>query len=136
MTTQILPNVTVSSLTGTGYTLGAGLPANGASVTWTSPSVWTTSDAYTIAKPHTTVGAEGKLELHGKKADIEINGKSLVTWLERIEQRLNLLSVNAELESEWDELRELGNQYRELEQRIKDKQTTWDKLRAQDKENR
>lgn len=78
----------------------------------------------------------GKLQLHGEDADIEINGKSLVAMLERIEQRINLLTVNAELETEWDELRELGDQYRALEQQIKDKMKTWSKLKAQDNDNR
>ena len=106
-----------------------------------SSPVWnTTSDSYTIGVGTGTAGrgniSAGKLQLNGKDADIEINGESMVTMLKRIEERLNLLSVDPDLESEWDELRELGNQYRELEQRIKDKQETWAKLKAQDRDNR
>jgi flagellar motility protein MotE (MotC chaperone) len=56
--------------------------------------------------------------------------------LQRIEERINILTVNTELESDWDELRELGNQYRALEQRIKNKMETWNKLRASDQINR
>ena len=56
--------------------------------------------------------------------------------LKRIEERINILTVNAELEAEWEELKELGNQYRALEQRIKDKMETWSKLNATDKDNR
>jgi hypothetical protein len=56
--------------------------------------------------------------------------------LRRIEERINILTVDTELESEWDELRELGNQYRALEQRIKDKMEIWNKLRATDQTNR
>ncbi len=56
--------------------------------------------------------------------------------MEQIEQRLNILTVNAKLESEWEELRALGEQYRALEQSIIEKMKTWDKLKAQDSDNR
>ena len=48
----------------------------------------------------------------------------------KIEQRLNILHPNEKLEAEWDELRELGDQYRRLEQHIQEKQATWDRLKA------
>ena len=35
-----------------------------------------------------------------------------------------------ELEADWDELRELGERYRELEKRCKEKAETWNKLKA------
>ena len=47
-----------------------------------------------------------------------------------IEERLNILSVNNDLEAEWEELRNLGNQYRELEKHILEKQATWDRLKS------
>jgi hypothetical protein len=75
-------------------------------------------------------GPGGKIQLDGPEADIEINGESLIAMLRRIEERLNILTPNPELESEWTELRELGDQYRKLEQYIKDKQATWDRLQA------
>jgi hypothetical protein len=109
------------------------------SFTLNSP-VWNTiSDNYTISAANGTglyTNTSGQLSLNGKDADIVINGESLVAMLKRIEERINLLTVNHELESEWEELRELGNQYRELEQRIKDKLETWNKLQAQDRDNR
>ena len=105
----------------------------GTNVSYT-PSSWT-ADSYTV-NPAMTVRQSGKIELKGDEADIVINGASLVGMLKRIEERINILTVNAELEAEWDELRELGNQYRALEQRIKDKMETWSRLKAEDKENR
>ena len=99
-----------------------------------TPSSWT-ADSYTV-NPAMTVRQSGKIELKGDEADIEINGASLVKMLKRIEERINILTVNTELESEWDELRELGDRYRALEQRIKSKVETWNKLKADDKENR
>lgn len=92
-----------------------------------------------ISVSNTTAGMlnqSGLLELRGENADIVVNGQSLMTMLQQIQERLNILTVNAELEADWDELRELGRQYRELEQHIKDKMATWQRLKAQDQDNR
>ena len=82
------------------------------------------------------IGDSGKISLQGKNADIDINGKSMKDWMEKVEERLNLLTVNPDLESDWEELRELGKQYRALEKRIKEKMETWRKLNANDGDNR
>ena len=50
--------------------------------------------------------------------------------LKAIQERVNILTVNTKLESEWEELKALGDQYRALEQHILAKQATWDKLKA------
>lgn len=126
------PSYTISASPWVGSAVGATYN----NVTWASPNTWTTSDTFTIASPHTKINHGGKIQLQGENADIEINGVSLVDMLKRIEERINLLTVNTKLESEWQELRELGDQYRALEQRIKDKMETWAKLNAQDKDNR
>jgi hypothetical protein len=49
--------------------------------------------------------------------------------MESVEQRLNILRPNPELEQEWDQLRALGEQYRELEQQLKEKSRMWDTLK-------
>jgi hypothetical protein len=72
--------------------------------------------------------ASTKIRLDGPEADIEINGESLVDMLKAIEQRLNILRPNEALESEWEELRVLGNQYRELEVAIQAKMKTWEAI--------
>jgi flagellar motility protein MotE (MotC chaperone) len=79
-----------------------------------------------------TVAQSGQIELKGNDADIKINGKSLKEAIENIEQRLNLLTVDVELEAEWSELKELGERYRALEKEIKAKMKTWDILKNQD----
>jgi hypothetical protein len=71
-----------------------------------------------------------KITLEGANADIEINGVSLWTTMQEIANRLNIMHVNPELETEWAELRELGEQYRKLAQHIKDKQATFDRIKA------
>ena len=124
------------------YTINAsGTSASGSggytynTTTW-APNTWTTSDSFTISPNPVIIDKSGTISLKGEKADIDVNGVSLMATLKRIEERINLLTVNTELEAEWDELRELGDQYRALEQRIKDKMETWNKLQAQDKDNR
>jgi len=108
-------------------------------VSITSPSVYTTSGtigpftigtAGTNTSPWYSQTASSKITLEGKDADIEINGISLLTTMQEIQSRLNLLQPNTALEAEWDELFELGRKYRALEQQIKEKQATWDKLKA------
>ena len=71
-----------------------------------------------------------KIKLDGADADIEINGVSLWRTMQEISNRLNIMHTNPELETEWAELRELGEQYRKLEQHILDKQATFDRVRA------
>jgi hypothetical protein len=74
--------------------------------------------------------ASTRISLTGEDADVEVNGWSLVDAVKRIEQRLGLFQPNPELEAEWAELRELAEQYRKLEQHIRDKQATWDRIKA------
>ena len=70
------------------------------------------------------------LVLNGENADIQINDISLTDVLKNIEQRLNILRPNTELEAEWHQLRELGDQYRRLEAELKEKSLIWNKLSA------
>lgn len=130
-------DVTMASGSSNGWVIGASPAssvytisgANGTSaLDWGNISI---SNTYTSA-----INQSGLLELQGENADIVINGQSLMTMMQQIQERLNILTVNAELEADWDELRELGRQYRELEQHIKDKMATWQRLKAQDRDNR
>jgi len=101
----------------------------------TSPYIYNnTSGQFTINSGANTgawtYNPSAKIKLDGADADIEINGVSLLTTMQEIQNRLNILQPNTALEKEWEELRELGRKYRELEQHIKDKQATWDRLKA------
>jgi hypothetical protein len=87
---------------------------NPASATWTSFSNGTSS----------------QIDLKGPEADIRINGISVVDMLATIQDRLNVLVPNPELEAEWDQLRELGEQYRELEKKVKEQGDMWARLKA------
>lgn len=78
----------------------------------------------------TLSGSHGALlKLQGDNADIDINGVSIKQSLKDIQERLNILTVNPELESEWQELRELGEQYRKLEKQCIEKATVWNNLK-------
>lgn len=74
----------------------------------------------------------GTLTLQGREADIEINGVSLMTVLQGIQERLNILQPNRTLEAEWHQLQELGDQYRKLEAELLEKQRMWSRLTAVD----
>jgi hypothetical protein len=108
--TMLDPNLTLSPT----YTVSA--------ATWQNSSISnTTAD--------TLINAGGQIELRGDKADVVINGVSLKETLEGIQDRLNILRPNAELESDWNELRKLGKQYRRLEAELLEKQQMWSTLR-------
>jgi hypothetical protein len=109
VTTSAFPNV----VAGGGFTAGVG---------------WTNTTGNTPWLTQSSVAP--KINLDGEGADIVVNGESLVGMLHCIQERLNILTPNPKLEAEWKELRQLGDQYRKLEQHILDKQATWDRLKA------
>jgi len=74
----------------------------------------------------------GSLTLDGEDADIVINGKSLSKAISNIESRLAILQCNPELEAEFQELHQLGEQYRKLEKQLLDKQEVWKRLNTSD----
>ena len=114
------------SITLTGFPESNVVIGGGYTVPWTT----STGDANVGTWGNWSNHASGKIKLDGPDADIELNGESLMTMLKNIEQRLNILKPNEKLESEWEELRVLGDQYRALEKHILAKQATWDKLKA------
>ena len=116
--------ITISSSMTSPYTV------TGAVGTSFPNSVWTTTGTNTSPWLTQSTLSAPKIKLDGADADIEINGVSLWTTMQEISNRLNIMQTNPELETEWKELRELGDQYRKLEKHIKEKQATWDKLKA------
>jgi hypothetical protein len=110
------PNVSgvTTMLGGTGYTY---------TTNTTSPFLATGSN------PAMVVNQSGTIEIKGEDADIKINGKSMKTWMEAVEERLNILTPSPELEADWDELQELGERYRALERKCKEKAQMWAALK-------
>lgn len=117
--------------TGSTYTIGnLPLGASSASI-YTSTGVNGTWGSITSPKdPAVKIDTDGIIIK--EQADIKLGNVSLKDFIERIEQRLALLSPNPELEKEWEELKELGDQYRALEKHIKEKMKTWEILKRED----
>jgi len=112
----------VSSTISNSLYAGGGLPGTLTTTTGIiADSSW--SNAAAVFQP------KGCLELKGEEADIIINGVSLSETLQGIQRQLGILSVNPKLEAEWDQLRELGDQYRQLEAELLEKKRAWDILR-------
>jgi hypothetical protein len=65
--------------------------------------------------------------------DIVIGGQSLMKTLDVINERLAILQPNTRLESEWTELKELGERYRAMEQDLLEKARAWDILKSRTK---
>ena len=92
-----------------------------------------TNTNWNTPAPPMAVSQSGQISLSGNNADIVINGVSLVSKLDAIAERLNILDVNKELEAEWDQLRELGEQYRQLELDLRAKSAMWKTLKSKTK---
>lgn len=126
-----------TTVTSGGYTVGANWPGNLTVGTLTSATlnpgtITGTTFAYpnTVWSSNLSNSTSGKIQLTGDNADIEVNGTSLMSMLREIKERLNLLEPNKELEADWDDLRALGEQYRELEKKCKEKAEAWNKLKS------
>jgi hypothetical protein len=89
-----------------------------------SPS-WTFSDLSITSPP------SGRITLTGDDADIEINGESVVGILKEIRDRLSIIQVSDEMEKEWDELRNLREQYEAKLAECREKSRAWNALKQQ-----
>jgi hypothetical protein len=87
------------SVTGAGGSGGV-LMAGSAGTNWT-----------TAAK--TTM--QGQLQLDGANPDIMIGGKSMVTWMQKVEQRLSILEPKPELLAKYEALQQAYDHYKTLE---------------------
>lgn len=77
-----------------------------------------------ISTPTLSVSSDAKFE-----GDVIIKGKSVTDRLDEIERRLCILQRDPGLEARWSELKALGEQYRELEKDIIEKEKIWDILK-------
>ena len=119
------------SLTGSPYTFSPDASRLGSNTVWTTTG--TGSSPYTI-NPY-TMNQSGKVHISGENADLVIGEKSMRDWMERVEERLNILTPNPELEKEWDQLRKLGEKYRKLEKKCQEQSDMWKKLKSMPKPN-
>ena len=125
-----MPTSTVSGTALTGLYVGGG-GGGGNGVYYAGTGTTTAIAAPTWSTTTAMLTPSGQIELKGDQADLIINGVSLTETLQLIQDRLNMLRPNAALEAEWDQLRELGQQYRQLEAELKEKQRAWEILKKQ-----
>lgn len=59
------------------------------------------------------------------QGDVKIKGKNIIELIDNIEKRLAILHPNEALEDKWEELKDLGIRYRELEKEIIEKEKMW-----------
>ena len=103
------------------------IPPTYSNVTITSTGA-TTSPIYTTGTGYNPVEATWSAgtsagTMHAK--DLVLDGVSLKQLLE---ERLNMMVPNPELETEWEELKKLGDSYRKLEADLKEKSRIWQAL--------
>ena len=92
----------------------------------------TTGTNYAWNPAPNNVNIESTLQVQGDSefvGDVTVKGRSLTEVMESVERRLRILRPNPALEAEWDQLRELGDQYRELEQQLTEKAQMWQTLK-------
>ena len=101
------------------YTISTGTPtitySNGTSA---GAYNWNNTTTSTNSKVH--INGDGLVMQEG--ADIVVGGKSLTKALEQIEERLGILHPNPALEERWDKLKELRQQYIEMEKDLLEKE--------------
>ena len=131
--TMASPAYTMSPMTVSMPTISIG-SISGANVGY-SNTMWTTGTSGLNGTSVADLNQSGKLSLQGTNADIDINGKSLMKTLEALEDRLNMMVPNPELEKDWDDLKKLGDRYRKLEAKCKEKAQMWNKLKSMPKPN-
>ena len=103
-------------MNGTSGGSGQVLTSNGTSPGWGN---------ITLAEPAlngATLKVNGNADFEG---EVTIKGKSLSEMFDKIEERLAILHPNPELEDRWDELKELGKRYKELEAELIEKEKVW-----------
>lgn len=121
MNDQELDNI-FKSLTGTDtITLG-----NGGPYITSSNDNWSWKDFTVKSAPiQTPLKVIGDAEIDGQ---LKVGGKNIGELLDKIEQRLAILTPNSELEAKWEQLKELGERYRELEKDILEKEAIYKTL--------
>lgn len=108
-----LEDILTQSMPGTCISIGSGGAGGSGSIyTINGNSNIPTWGDWNSVKPTTRIEAN----------DIVIGGRSLTETLDKLEKRLAVFRPNPELESRWDELRELRERYLELEQDILEKE--------------
>jgi hypothetical protein len=110
-------------------------------ITVSTPYVWANAS---LSSPITVSAATGTSWYHNTSAtmkvgkvnitesDIEIDGLSLRQTLAKVNERLAIFQPNPELEADFEQLRQLRDQYVQLEQELMEKAKAWNALKNTD----
>lgn len=102
---------TVTTTTGTYYTINTGFGTGG--VTGGSTITWPYTSNYNFTSAGTK--QNNTLQVNGEGADLLINGKSLKTFMEKVEERLLILQPDPELLEKYEALRNAYEYYKTME---------------------
>jgi hypothetical protein len=69
----------------------------------------------TWASTSAKTSMQGQLTLEGANPDIIIGDKSMVTWMQKVEQRLSILEPKPELLAKYEALQQAFDHYKTLE---------------------
>jgi hypothetical protein len=122
--------------------IGGLTTSTGGSLNWATAAPTLTSGGYHVGSQsnytYDTITLNGSnvkdsaLTVKGDalfEGNVKIKGIDLNDRFDEIEKRLAILRPNNDLEGRWEELKELGERYRQLEQEILEKEQVWDILR-------
>ena len=87
-----------------------------------------TAAGTTAGKSFPSITATGDVDIKGDikmGGDLLMKGKKLSEVLDNIEKRLAILRPNPELEERWENLKQLGEQYKALEAELIEKEKIW-----------
>jgi hypothetical protein len=108
------------------YSTVSGFPSGGISSIGYPVSSWASSASSVINN-----SVSGQLTIVGENPDIKFGDRSLVDFMDKVEERLGILRPNEELENRWDQLKELRKQYVELEKDLIEKEKMWELLKKE-----
>jgi hypothetical protein len=96
-----------------------------------SPTPWITGTGTVSIGDDTkrsSLQVKGDTNIEG---NLVVQGANITEILQNIQSQLGLLTPNPEIEAEFDQLRELGDQYRKLEALILEQKRVWDILKKE-----
>jgi hypothetical protein len=103
------------------YSIGTSITSP-STITWNSNYTAATNGIWGNAANTASVNIDSNGLTMKAGTDIVIDGRSLSKSIDAIEERLGILNPNPELEDRWDQLRNLRNQYMELEKDLLEKE--------------
>lgn len=119
-------NITTSTWDDLTITSADLLSVNSPVTTWASHGISLGVESEKSLMVSGNAKISGNLEVDG---DLTISNASLSERLDKMEARLGILTVRPGLEERWQQLRELGEQYRQLEAELIERDWIFEQLK-------